>query len=350
MAKNFAVQLVREHTLEEFRLIREHDLACAGSAANWIARWNYGQEYQQYHGPDDLIRWLQWYEPYVHYLPTEQIEPLARLSEARNREILGRVHTGDYRFRHVDEYSASDYIFQNLYPVPERMRIKRILDFGPGFGRQVNLWSQLCRDLVYVGLEAIELPYSLQNYYYAHFDLPIHEYLDDPERFRVREDPGIYHLPTWRSDLLPDNFFDLVICVQVLQEIPKELVRYMLRVFGRCLKPGGALYIRDHGTATHSIHRLDIGRLLEASGFVLEFRPYVVDSHYALHKGHRFPPEVHGLPRIWRRKDPRYPVVPPLRPAALEKAILLLDRLGCGLRAVFGSAPLKLVRSEGRKE
>lgn len=326
------LELRYQRILEEFSRIRERDLASAGAAANWIARWDYGKEYQQYHGPDDLIRWFEWYEPYIHYLPPEQIGPLADLSEARNCKILGRIYSGEYRFRHVDEYNATDYIFQHLYPVPNRMQVRRILDFGPGFGRQVNLWSALHPDLIYVGLEAIELPYCLQTYYYAHFGCPFDEYLFNSEQFHIREDAGIYHLPTWKAELLPDGFFDLVICVQVLQELPEELARHMLQVFRRVLKPGGALYIRDHGNATRSIHRLDIAKWLGANGFVLEFAPYVVDTHYAIQEGHGFPPDIHGLPRIWRRKDSRYPVDAAPRGPVLETSRRLLNRLALAKR------------------
>jgi SAM-dependent methyltransferase len=292
----------------QFRRSRENDFA-GGRRSRWTAKWPYrpAAEYQVYRGPEDLIRWFEWYGSYPHWLPNALTRPLAALSEQPNARIISALESGTYRFSHIDEYNASDYLFQNLYPIPERMKISRILDFGPGFGRQVNLWSQLNPALVYVGLEGIELPYCIQNYYYSQFNLPLHEYLDDPDKFTVAMEPGIYHLPTWQSDLLPPNFFDLVICVQVLQEIPEELVHHIIEVFARVLKPGGALYIRDHGMQTPRVHTVDMDSVLGQHEFVLEFRPYVVDTQHSRLEGHDFAPDVHGIPRIWRKRDSRYP-------------------------------------------
>ncbi len=295
--------------VEDFQRIRETDVARLGlQGADWLFRWDWAQEYHRYNGPQDLIRWFRWMKPYAHYLPVEQVQPLAELSEKKNREILRAIDANcEYMFQYVDEYSATDYLFQNSYPLPRRMQVRRVLDFGPGYGRQINLWSRLHPDLVYVGMDAIELPYCLQHYYYRQFDLPLREYVESANEFVIGSSPAVYHLPTWRDDLLPDGFFDLVICVQVLPEISEQLVRHMLRVFHRCIKPGGALYIRDHERAAMYAHTLDLDRILVAEGFVLEFRPYVSDSWYSMYKGHGFVPDVHGIPRVWRKQDPTYP-------------------------------------------
>ena len=296
---------------EDFRRVREFDLThlrhLKAQDADWLLCWECSQEFHTYKGRQDLIRWFEWSRRYTHYLPTEQVEPLARLSETKNREIYNAIGGGGYAYQHVDEYNATDYLFQNFYAVPKRMRVKRILDFGAGYGRQINLWSQLHPDVIYVGMDAIELPYCLQHFYYSQFDLPLREYLETPEDFIIEASPAVYHLPTWRYDLLPDKFFDMVICVQVLQEINEQLVRHMIKVFLRCLKPGGALYIRDHDLVWQPSHRLNLNELLPEQGFVLEFLPYVADSHYALYRGHKSPPDVHGIPRIWRKRDPSYP-------------------------------------------
>lgn len=294
---------------EDFRRLKEYDLTRLGlRKAEWLIRWEWAHQYQVYNGPEDLLRWFEWLKPYSHYLPLESVRPLAQLSEKKNRDIL-RSMTGvrEYIYQYVDEYNATDYLFQKLYPMPQRMQIKRILDFGAGFGRQVNLWSQCCEDLVYVGMDAIELTYCLQACYYGHFHLPLQEYIHCADDFAIEGSPGIYHLPTWRTDLLPDDFFDMVICVQVLPEINETLVRHMINVFRRCLKPGGALYIRDHDLAWQQGHHLNLDELLPEQGFYLEFRPYVVDSHASLYRAHDFPPDVHGIPRIWRKQNPLYP-------------------------------------------
>jgi SAM-dependent methyltransferase len=290
----------------------------------WLARWEISGKYHRWGGPADLLRWFTWIKPCVHYLQAEQLGPLIALSGAKHRKMLAAVDpAASYIFGHVDEYNAVDYRFQNFYPVPSRQRVSRVLDFGAGMGRQVNLWSQLHSGLVYVAVDAIEMSYCLQNFYFGFFDLPLQEYMDDPEKFAIGEAPAIYHLPTWRVDLLPEAFFDLVICVQVLPEINARLLRHMLGLFRRVLKPGGALYIRDHDLAWQPAHHADVNRLLSEMGFALEFRPYVADSHYALYNGHRFPPDVHGVPRLWRKADPSYP---PNRPPGIAAASFQVAR------------------------
>jgi len=158
-------------------------------------------------------------------------------------------------------------------------------------------------DLVYCGVEAIENGYCCQNLYYkAASLLRVSDYIEDPERFRITAAPGIYHLPTWRCDLLPSDFFDLIIAVQVLPELKDRLALHLLELFKRCLKVGGALYIRDHDLrflpASHT-HTLDLHELLPSFGFQLEFRPYVYDLE-----------EIHGVPRLWRKTDPSKPFRP----------------------------------------
>ena len=295
---------------EEFQRVQQYDLdRLELQNANWLLHWEWAQEYHSYNGPEDLLRWFEWCRGSPHYFPSEHVKPLVSLSEVKNREILRAIgNTRKYNFQYVDEYNATDYLLQNCYPVPQRMKIKRILDFGAGYGRQINLWSQLHPELVYVGMDAIELPYCLQQFYYSHFDLPLREYVKSPRDFVIEAASGIYHLPTWRTDLLPDNFFNMVICVQVLQEINECLVRHMIKVFQQCLKPGGALYIRDHDLMWQPAHKLNLNKLLPEMGFVLEFRPYIVDDYYALNENDDFPPDIHGVPRIWRKCDRSYPL------------------------------------------
>lgn len=195
----------------------------------------------------------------------------------------------------VDRHTAGDFMFQNIYPETPRTKVRRILDFGPGVGRQLNIWSRRVPDLCYVGMEAIENSYICQSEYFTRAsDLPVTDYVNDPERFEITETAGIYHLPTWRLDKLPWNFFDLVIFSQVLPELGAELIVELLKTLPRILKPGAQLYIRDHDLSWLPGHRYDLDAELPKLGFHLEFRPYFIDRK-----------EIHGIPRVWRRTDPR---------------------------------------------
>jgi hypothetical protein len=194
----------------------------------------------------------------------------------------------------MDIRNAEDYRFQDLYPRPPRWQTRRVLDFHPGCARQLNIWCQEVPGLVYCAMESDEAAYVAQADYVRRANvLPVNDYVTDPRTFALREQAGIYHLPTWRFDLLPPGFFDMIICVDVLPHLAPRLVRHMLPLFHRCLATGGGLYIRDDADAAFD-HELD--RTLSQLGFVLEFRPYL------------FPGEdIHGLPRLWRKVDPRRP-------------------------------------------
>jgi hypothetical protein len=194
----------------------------------------------------------------------------------------------------LDIRNAEDYRFQDLYPRPPRWQTRRLLDFHPGCGRQLNIWCQEVPGLVYTAMESDAAAYIAQAEYFRRANvLPVSDYVAAPRAFSLGEQAGLYHLPTWRFDLLPPGFFDLIMCVDVLPHLSERLLRHMLPLFHRCLATGGGLYIRDDGDAAFD-HELD--RALSQLGFVLEFRPYL------------FPGEdIHGLPRLWRKVDPRRP-------------------------------------------
>jgi len=255
------------------------------------------EDFEHFQGPVDWIKWLNWIKASKRpdYFDDGAIAPLVQLSRNRDLQLL-KNHSLAFDPVEYDEYvgryNAQDYMFQNFYPTPDRYRIRRILDFGAGYGRQANIWSQKVDDLIYVGMDAVPLAYCLQHFYYSNLEVPFFEYVADPSGFRIDDRPGIYHVPTWRSDLLPDSFFDMVSCVQVLQEISGTLLRHMAKVFAKVLKPGGCLYIRDSENWQYS-HSIDVNKLLHDNGFVLEFRPHLVNKS-----------DVHGIPRIWRKQDP----------------------------------------------
>jgi SAM-dependent methyltransferase len=190
----------------------------------------------------------------------------------------------------LDFYNMTDRYLQGALNRPGE-RVERILDFGAGFGRQIATWDH---QITYVAMDAIEVPYLLQRAYFLAGGVRLVDYMDDPEGFRIQPDRSAYHLPTWRDDLLPDGFFDRVLCVQVLGEIPDRTFIWTLKLFARVLRPGGQLYIRDHNRGYQPGHRQLRERCLRKAGFALRFRPDLED--YV---------DVHGLPEIWTigRKD-----------------------------------------------
>lgn len=290
----------------KFRLVREQDFKCLpDNAGSWLSAWEVDMGHdgilRDHRSADDLLTYMNaWNEKrFSHYfdaapqLIKESFEITRRVYQSSRSTTVAPPDLGAPL--PVDYYNAEDFTFQNPAPVPSRAKVARILDIGPGFGRQINLWAQRVPNLVYCGMEAIENGYCVQNMYYrAASVLPVNDYIDDPDGFQVTAEPGIYHLPTWRYDLLPSNFFDMILAVQVLPELQDRLVRLLLDQFARCLKTGGALYIRDHDLKfLPTSHTLDLHRFLPTCGFQLEFLPDLRDMD-----------EIHGVPRLWRKVAP----------------------------------------------
>lgn len=282
-----------------------------GRIADWMLRWHYQDQkeiqpsgegllgdFMGYEGPEQICEWFNWSarDPWPDYFPSGLLAPLALKSEELDRKILAKAGI-EYDFANygaVGRANAQDFLFQNLYPVPDRNAISRILDFGAGWGRQANLWSQEIPDsMLMVAMDAIPQSYCLQNFYYDSIGLDFVDYIATGDLPITLDKPGLFHCPTWRWDLLPADFFDLVICSQVLPELSPELALFAVELFLEALKPGGALYIRDHGSAFNP-SGIDLEDKLHEVGFVLEFRAHVIDGV-----------DVHGIPRIWRKPDPR---------------------------------------------
>ena len=189
--------------------------------------------------------------------------------------------------------NAHDFYIPQMYPVQERYKIKNVLDFGAGYGRQANLWSTIT-DGIYMAMDAIPNSYCLQHLYFKQLGKPVYDYVENPSDFTFNNDKkGIYHIPTWRYDLIPDNSFDLVLCVQVLPELNSKLVKTMIKQFNRILKPGGMLYIRDNAYSWKPAGKVNVDNFLQNNNFVLEFKPHVIDKV-----------DILGVPRIWRKVDP----------------------------------------------
>lgn len=246
-----------------------------------------------------LADWLDWLAPQRSgstVVGEEKLgypipDSLIEASSSMHRIVVERLLNIRYdakRFAHVDFHNATDYAFQTILG-----GAKHVLDFGAGYGRQAFLWTSRNASLTYVAVDGIEGPYVLQNRVFRCLTgVSLSDYIQEPSTFAVGavEDDvrKVCHLPTWRLDLLPSGFFDLIICAQVLQELNGPLVRPLLDQFKRVIAPGGRLYIRDH-EYYRPAHRFKIGKYLLRNGWRLAFRYPGIDKH-----------DIHGIPRIWR--------------------------------------------------
>jgi SAM-dependent methyltransferase len=254
-------------------------------------------------GHSHVLKFFQWLRatPFPDYFDPSTTAPLIQTSTGRDQRVFEQlgIHVDIAVLANMGRYNAQDYLFQRMYSVPERHRLKRVLDFGAGHGRMANLaFGVEASDVrTMVAVDSIPGSYLTQRLYYAALGCRMFDYIDysgsqhwDFEQ--VVEEYDVLHIPTWRFDLLPDDFFDLVCCVQVLREIPRQLLLKIIPEFRRVLRPGGALYIRD-SNEMHNPNQLPQELLVSSNGFLLEFYPRVANLK-----------DVHGIPRIWRKLDP----------------------------------------------
>jgi SAM-dependent methyltransferase len=303
----------QENIFELFKDI--HDKDKNQYIKDWMVNWSYQdkrnkrqvdyegdlpEDFYTYNGPSDILQWYNWQKVVKpDYFDENQINQLIQKSRDFDSNIISKYNLDfDYEFydQCIARNNAQDYMLANFYPMQGANRGKRVLDFGAGYGRQANLWTQQeDEDLVFVAVDAIPKSYCLQHLYYSNSNRELHDYAVEKEDFKLDDSSkGIYHLPTWRFDLIPDNYLDKIIVVQVLQELNEPLVKYVLNQFKRILKDTGALYIRDHMNAWRPTHNLDIDEYLSNNGFVLEFKPHIVDKE-----------DLHGIPRMWRKVNPK---------------------------------------------
>ena len=198
-------------------------------------------------------------------------------------------------FTSLDYINAQEYCMQNSYSMPSSFNRKKILDIGSGFGRSLAVPSKLIKDLIYCSIDIQKEQYFSQYLVYKCYDnIKLYEYFENINEFTIKDEPGIYHLPTLKIKLLPDNFFDHVCCSFVIGEIPIKLLKIFIKEIKRVLKPRGSIYIREHLNRFY-VKNINLHDLL-AQDFFCEFQPYLLDGI-----------EVRGNHMIYRKKSYDYP-------------------------------------------
>ena len=278
---------------------------------SWLVSWDYQKQLKKrkyaydnllndfftFSGKEDLPRWMNWFEKdYPDYTQSTEVEKLVRISLENEKKIFQKLEipfSEENYLKRIGLHNAHDFFLPQSYPIATRYKIKNVLDFGAGYGRQSNLWQGNRKEGMYVAVDAIESSYCLQNLYYHSITDNVIDYIEDPDTFIFDKNyNGIIHIPTWRFDLIPDNSIDLVMCVQVLPELNSKLIRFAIAQFKRVLKPGGMLYIRDHAYTWKPAGQIDVEKHLVQQGFSLEFKAHIINDR-----------DLHGVPRIWRNAD-----------------------------------------------
>ncbi len=276
----------------------------------WMVNWTYQdvrkkrkvnyegdlpEDFYTYDKPEDIIEWMNWLKSdKTDSFNSDEIDPLIKKSTLYDLSFFKKFNL-DFDFNGYENgiarNNAHDFILANLFNHINFSKTNRVLDFGSGYGRQANLWNQMNdEDYVHISVDAIPKSYCFQHLYYSAIERPQHDYVLDSE-FKIDENAkGIYHLPTWRMDLIPDNFLDKIMVVQVLPELNERLVKYIVKEFRRILKQEGILYIRDHGNSWRPGNKLNIDNfILNEGGFSLEYKMHAIDRK-----------EFHGIPRIFK--------------------------------------------------
>lgn len=268
-----------------------------------------GMHFYDFVGPEHLKHFFRYIRnfKYPDFLDPAAVAALAERSVAVDRRVLEGlgVSIDEDTLANIGRYNAQDYLFQRAYAVPDRLQPRRVLDFGAGHGRLANLAFSApdSKVEVYCAIDGIPASYLTQNMYYSALGLRVYDYLDHVDASvdvaALESEFDAFHFPTWRLADLPDCYFDMVCAVQVLREVSIDVLLFVVPHLARVLKPGGALYVRDH-VSMHNPNGMPQDELLAGHGLSLEYYPRVRDGF-----------DVHGVPRIWRKFDPsRYePVV-----------------------------------------
>lgn len=274
----------------------------AGLIQDWMIAWYWKELNPQFgdskgfKGPSELLGWLHGQSRSRRYHNPADLGALndaALPILATEQRILGSdiFRPWPHIITEIDlknhaMYSAQDFYFQNIRRSTSSREPYVVLDFGSGCGRMASPWTQ-DGSACFVSVDGIPPTYCLQHLFYSLLGAPYIDYLIDPSMKLSLDKAGIVHIPSWRLDLLPDRSVDLVSAVQVLGEIRPEMLRYVLDQFSRILRPGGRMYVRDHGIR-HNPNAANISELIASLGFNAFFEPNYVDMV-----------DIHGVPKIW---------------------------------------------------
>lgn len=296
-----------------FRLVQEQDFLLRSPLELRPYVWGSLEVYadgvrnrmSRYHSKYDLLHWLSfWTEPQRLASPfagEELYETLRKQSYAAHQHVLGQLFTTPAR---KSEPHAGYDIWNAIdgHIVGEQCPDARVvLDFGSGYGRLGAVFADPSRDCTYISVDCVEISYLLQNLFLSSLAPDrFFEYVDyamERRTFEVCRDKkgSIYHLPSWRLDLVPDGFVDVITSVFVLPEINEFALTEFVTMAKRVVHRGGYVYLRDHlyqaGENNHrGGHRLDTSTLLEEAGFRLIYQGDYQDNV-----------DIYGLPRVYRK-------------------------------------------------
>jgi len=181
--------------------------------------------------------------------------------------------------------------------------VHTVLDFGAGYGRLGAMFSNDERGGSYIAVDCVEVSYLLQNLFLSSMAPErFHEYMDyaierRPFAIETQAANAIYHVPSWKMNLVPDASVDVITSVFVLPEVNDFALLEFVEQARRVVRQGGYIYIRDHlyhnAKSGHlGGHRQDTPSLLEAAGFKLIYQGKYRDNI-----------DIYGTPRVYQNQS-----------------------------------------------
>jgi SAM-dependent methyltransferase len=157
----------------------------------------------------------------------------ARPLQDTNKELYERFYKSQQQafLRYPADWVVR---FHNMY-LKERLPSGRVLDYSCGSGNNSIFFLRNGYDLH--GVEVAESALGLIRLNLESYDLD----LEHLERFQIVPLP-------WDQLPFEDNFFDLILCNQVLYYLGSEAeIKRVCREFWRCLRPGGIVFFTVMG-------------------------------------------------------------------------------------------------------
>lgn len=266
-----------------------------GDAFQWALHDTDGRRsaYQEWQGTKSVLRWLLWYRPH-HFVWKRPSDSLV-VQFDKKITLLGRKTWERmfrrYWFHHLtehDRYSLPDiyYCVKIFGKVPEVA-----VDIGGGWGRLGMAWMAVeCRSVAVV--DSIEQPYILQNAYLRSIPgVAFQELLEqDQPEIDLSSFQGVSHFPFWKLHRVKSHTVDVVSAIQVLREVNRSMIVFLVNELRRILKPGGIFYVRDNDPLYREacIHNIQVSEYLLEQGFELVLYSPLVQGR-----------DIHGIPRIF---------------------------------------------------
>jgi SAM-dependent methyltransferase len=299
--------------LSTYRAIRDNDFTLIPALDLRSFSWGSTQVYDEmvkdrmrhYCSKYDLLHWLKfWTERQQLVSPFKGIsayEEIKAMSADRHASILKRIFS---TYKETDNDAHNGYDIWNAIDAhiifEHCEKIDNILDFGSGYSRLGLVFGGHERVRNYIAIDCIELSYMLQNLALSYFaPEKFFEYIEfafERKDFTLQLNSGkhIYHLPTWKWDLIPSNSVDLVCAVFVLPEINTFAFNDFIEQISRTIRPNGYLYLRDHlyhtGENNHlGGHQYDTEKVLLDKSFKKIYQGEYKDNV-----------EIYGSPRIYQ--------------------------------------------------